>query len=266
MELTVPGLVIRDSLYGENDKILTLLTGPYGKISVYAKGIKSINSKNSPAVQLFCYSTFELHEKNGRYLLLGAEIADHHYHIRSNLDCYALACYFADVAGTVCTENNDETEMLRLMLNCFYAAEHSVTSLKKLKAAFEMQCVILAGFMPDLEECAECGKAAVDSADRYGRYLFSYTDGAFLCPDCLKMREQKDIVPLSVETVDTLHQMLRHRGNRCLRFSIDPNTENELYNVCETYLARQTGRHYKTADFFNSTVLSEPKKGNENNT
>ena len=267
MELTVSGIVLRDTLYGENDKILTFLTGELGKISVYARGVKSINSKNSPAVQLLCYSSFELHEKNGRYLLTGAEALDSHYAIRSDLDRFALACYFAEVADTVCTENSDESEMLRLLLNCLYAAEHGISPLLKIKAAFEMQCMILSGFMPDLEECAECGKPAVDSTDKFGRYLFSYSEGAFLCPACLAQRARKDAIPLRPETVETLRGMLRYRQNQCLRFSVCPETAYELYGVCEAYLSRQTGKHYKTADFFHSTYdpSAEQKKGVKQN-
>ena len=267
MELTVSGIVLRDTLYGENDKILTFLTGEFGKITVYARGVKSINSKNSPAVQLFCYSSFELHERNGRYLLIGSEVIDSHYSVRSDLDRYSLACYFADVAATVCTENNEETEMLRLMLNCFYAMEHKLCPLPKIKAAFEMQCMILSGFMPDLEECAECGKPAVDSTDKFGRYLFSCSDGAFLCPECLSRRTVKDSIPLSPETVETMRQMLRERQARCLRFSVPKENPEELYGVCETYLSRQTGKHYQTADFFKNTYAfsAEQKKGNNKN-
>ena len=66
MDITCDGIVIRETLYGESDKILTLFTGAYGKITVAAKGVRSIKSKNSSAVQLFCYSYFELVEKNGR--------------------------------------------------------------------------------------------------------------------------------------------------------------------------------------------------------
>lgn len=263
MELTLSGLVIRDTLYKENDKIVTFLTAERGKITVFAKGVKSINSKNSPAVQLFCYSNFELNEKNGRYLLTGAEVQDNHYTLRGDLERFSLASYFADVAGTVCTENNDESEMLRLMRNSFYVMEKQKSvPLLKLKAAFEMQCMRIGGFMPDFENCADCGKAAVDSCDRYGRYLFSYPDGAFLCPACLSARERREVIPLSPDTVEALREMIRLPQNKMLRFELPEARANcrELFDVCRHYLVCQTGRKYETERFFASlgVTLDEP--------
>lgn len=253
MELTISGIVIRDTLYKENDKLVTFLTAERGKITVLAKGVKSINSKNSPAVQLFCDSTFELNEKNGRYLLTGAEVSDNHYALRGDLERFSLASYFADVAGTVCTENNDESEMLRLMRNSFYVMEkRKNVSLLKLKATFEMQCMMIGGFMPDFENCADCGKAAVDSCDRHGRYLFSCSDGAFLCPDCLAARERRETIPLSSDTVECLRGMIRLPQNKMLNFNLPENRFScgELFDVCRNYLVCQTGRRYETDRFF----------------
>lgn len=265
MELTLQGIVIRDTLYGENDKLITVLTGEYGKITVLAKGVKSINSKNSPAVQLFCYSTLELSEKNGRYLLTGASVEDNHYGIRDNIEHFSLASYFADVAGTVCTENNDEREMLRLLRNCFYAmAKRKEVPLWKIKAAFEMQCMMINGLTPELSECADCGKPIADAADKLGQYLFSCPDGAFLCPDCLAARRNQDVIPLSVYTVDALEEMIRLPQSRMLRFSV-PNeaVRKELTQVCQRYLVCQTGRTYETLRFYNSLCAGAAEKERE---
>ena len=59
-ELSVHGLVVRETDVGEYDKILTLVTKEYGKISVTVKGAKSIKSKNIGACQPFAYCTYLL--------------------------------------------------------------------------------------------------------------------------------------------------------------------------------------------------------------
>ena len=63
MDKTCTGVVIKEQLHGENDKLLTILT-PSGKVYAYAKGVKKISSKNAPACQLFVYSEYDFLNKN----------------------------------------------------------------------------------------------------------------------------------------------------------------------------------------------------------
>ena len=47
MVFTTDALVLKSIEIGDNDRLLTLLTPENGRISVIAKGVKSIKSKNS---------------------------------------------------------------------------------------------------------------------------------------------------------------------------------------------------------------------------
>ena len=255
MEITCDGVVIRETEYGETDKIVTFLCAEYGKITVMAKGVRSIKSKNSSAVQLFCASSFEMVEKNGRYTLKTATVNDNFYSVRDNIERFALASYFADVCNTVCTENNDEREMLRLLLNCFYAMAHfHEVPLWRIKCAFEMKCMQINGLAPDFLECMGCAKAAVDSTDKNGQYLFSPADGGFICPDCLALTDGKTVIPAGSLTVDALLYLISSPQSRMLRFPLpdDSSLIYELSNLCERYLSVQTSKRYETLTFYKS--------------
>lgn len=253
MDITCDGVVIRETEYKDNDKILTFLTADYGKITVTARGVRSIKSKNSPAVQLFCSSTFEMTEKNGHYTLKTATLNDSFYAVRDNLECFSLASYFADVAGTVCSENNDEKEMLRLILNCLYAmSRYRDIPLWRIKAAFELKCMQANGLTPDFNFCSECGKAAADSTDKNGMYLFSPEEGTPLCPECLKGREKGNIIPISTFTIDAAQYILSSPQSRMLKFYLpeEKDIKREFSVFCERYLCCQTGRRYETLAFY----------------
>lgn len=253
MDITCDGVVIRETAYKDNDKILNILTADYGKITVLAKGVRSIKSKNSPAVQLFCSSSFELAEKNGRYTLKTASLKDSFYSVRDNIERFSLASYFADVAGTVCAENNDETEMLRLLLNCLYAMSHyEDIPLWRIKAAFELKCMQANGLTPEFGFCSECGKAAADSTDKSGMYLFSPDEGTPLCPECLKDREKGNIIPISTHTIDAAQYILSSPQGKMLKFFMpeEKDVKREFTVFCEKYLICQTGRRYETLSFY----------------
>lgn len=78
--IKVKGIVIRQVNYGDYDKMLTVLTEPLGKISVSARGVRSIKSKNRAATELLCYSEFVLTGPRGEvYNLSQAECIESFY-------------------------------------------------------------------------------------------------------------------------------------------------------------------------------------------
>ena len=67
-------VVIRTADYKDNDKMLTLLTKEYGRMSANARGAKKQTSKLFSAASLFCCGEYAFYEKDGRFGLKGCEI------------------------------------------------------------------------------------------------------------------------------------------------------------------------------------------------
>ena len=68
MRGTFDGLILRESAYGESDKLLTVLTADEGKVFMIAKGVRSLKSKNLALCRLFTYANFEYYEKKRQAL------------------------------------------------------------------------------------------------------------------------------------------------------------------------------------------------------
>ena len=67
--IKVKGIVIRETTYKDNDKIITLLTDKLGKISCMAKGAKKNNSPILANCQYLVYSEFVLYKSKNFYML-----------------------------------------------------------------------------------------------------------------------------------------------------------------------------------------------------
>ena len=89
--LNFPALVIREADYGENDKLLTLLTAERGRLTVCVKGGKSLKNKNLASSQLLCYSEFTVKERKGFYTLSEAALIEQFFGLRGDLDRFAAA-------------------------------------------------------------------------------------------------------------------------------------------------------------------------------
>lgn len=257
MDITCDGIIIRETAYGEKDKIVTFLTAEYGKITVLAKGVRNISSKNSHAVQLFCFSNFEMTEKGGRYTLKTATVINSFYGVRDSIEAFSLASYFADVCSTVCSENNDEKEMLRLMLNCFYAlSKLKEIPLWKVKAVFEVKCMQINGLSPELSCCLECGKEIDSCIDSNGDFRFVFSEGGIFCSECAESVQPEITLKISKDVLFALCSVVSLPQGTMLKFDISDNplVITEFCSLCEKYLSYQTARRYETLAFYKSVM------------
>ncbi len=247
MEMSTLGVVIRETAYKENDKLITILSDTCGKITVLARGVKNISSKNAGAVQLFCYSEFELVENKGRYVLKTAISKDGFFGIRDDIEKYTLASYMLDVVSAVTTENADETGTYRLLLNTLYYLSNKNDNLDKIKAAFELRLMTESGFMPDLSSCSVCRNEEIKSSSR-----FLYNEAVVVCDSCIRDEQISFSTLISNTTLSAMKYIISSSISRFLFFNIDDNATAELGFVCENYLLNQTERNFKTLGVYKS--------------
>ena len=59
MKKTIDGLVLREVVSGDSDKVVTMLTASEGKLIMTAKGARSAKSKIAAVCRPFTYGNFE---------------------------------------------------------------------------------------------------------------------------------------------------------------------------------------------------------------
>ncbi len=254
-DLTLDGIVVGEIVLNDNDKLLTIITSKRGKMVVLAKGIKSINSRRSAGAQLFCYSTFGFVKREERLFLDAIEVKDSFQGLRDDIEAVALASYFAEVASSICMEDNDESEMLRLLLNSIYALANLKNKPRWLiKAAFELKCMCIQGFTPNFESCSACGS---DTANPPKNIVFEMLQGGFVCDRCTSSETfelSKDGYLISLETYKAIKYICNAPQSKMLSFSISGSLAGELGTICEQYIKVHTERKYKTLDYYHKLI------------
>lgn len=252
--LTFPALVIRECDYGENDKLLTLLTAEHGKLTVCAKGAKSLRNKNMVCSQLLCYSEFTVKERGGYYTLSEASLIEQFFGLRRTLSRNAAAAYVVDVADEVCVESNDESEMLSLVLNTLYMLSETDRDTDFIKAVFEMRCASISGFRPELSACAVCGRRNAE------RMYLDVMNGSIVCQECFGNEETgksadistaRIILPLSPAVLGAIRYVTDCPPKKIFSFALPEEESEDFCRVCEKYLVNQTERSLPTLEFYN---------------
>lgn len=177
MEKKTDGLVLRSNDYRENDKLLTVLTAKYGKLTVAARGVKKAGAKLRFAAQPFCFAEFVLAERGGRHTLVSASCHESFFALWTEAIYPASAVLeIADAVaseGAVCTDFFLHTvEALRNM---------TAGDVKEALAAYLLCALDECGIPVDTGRCFLCGRELTAP-----KTYFYFPTGSFSCAACAK--------------------------------------------------------------------------------
>ncbi|MBQ4565397.1 MAG: DNA repair protein RecO [Oscillospiraceae bacterium] len=238
------GIVLRETDYKEKDKLLTLLTAEYGKITVRARGVRGAHSKSKAACQLLAYSEFTLFEQQGRYTATETLTKEIFPELRSDIELLALASYFAQVTDVIAQENDPAPELLSLLLNGLYALSKLKKPQMLVKAVFELRMACISGFLPDLRGCAICGKLAPER--------FNISQGFLQCASCNAEEASGIRMPISFGTLQAMRYICSCDSKKLFSFQLGESSAVELSQIAESYLSMRLERGFYTLDFYKS--------------
>ena len=238
--------MIRESIIGESDRIITLLTREMGIIRAYAAGAKSIKSKKGAATGLLSYSSFTLHKKNDTYRVTEASPIKIFFGAGEDIVRLTLAQYFCELVGVIVPREQSDEDYLRLILNSLHFLVVEKRDPSQIKAITELRLAVIAGYSPDLIACDGCGKFEDDIM------FFSLTDGRLYCKECRSGGEYT--VPLEPTLLNAMRHIVFSRFGSLYSFSIPTDAAHRLADITGRYVTLQTEHSYTTLDFYNSLV------------
>ena len=241
---TTEALVIKEMSVGENDRLVTLFTRDYGIIRAFAAGAKSIKSKKGTATSLLTYGSFTILKKKDTYKIYEATPICLFFSTGSAIDVLALAQYFCELCGVLVTSGIPDGEFLRLILNSL----HFLTKEKRypplIKAITELRTAALAGFMPNLVACDNCGKFEDDIM------YFDISEGKLLCPDC--RANTGGLIPLDRTLLSAMRHIVYSEFSKLYSFTIPEESADKLSEITGKYITLQTDHRFAALDFYNT--------------
>ena len=253
----VHGLVIRTTDVKESDRIITVFTEERGVVSAVARGARSLKSRKMSSTMQYCYSKMLLEKRGEYYYVKEAELIENFFDIRKSIDRLALAGYICEVLSDV-TVAEAEKELLRLSLNSLYALASGKYRPELVKAAFEIRCASIIGFMPSVQGCDECGTGE-------GSFYLDVMGGFVLCEECRRGLEEGHQLPENPHestVICYLSQTARVALEYCIHCPIEkifsfnvPENDLRLFSkAAEDYLLNQMERSYKTLEFYHEVT------------
>ncbi|HME00504.1 MAG TPA: DNA repair protein RecO [Terriglobia bacterium] len=173
-------IVLRTYRLGEADKIVSFFTRQFGRLRAVATGAQRPKSRYGGSLEPLSYVRLWVFERENRDLLRlnSAELLESFYDMQKDYRVQVAVQYLVEVSERILPEREVNERAFRLLLAVGRALKRSGEVDRPL-LYFNYWLLRLAGFLPDLEHCAACGKALGDRPGYYGR-----GSEGLVCADC----------------------------------------------------------------------------------
>jgi len=115
----VVGIILKRSNFSEADKLVTVFTKELGKIKVLAKGVRRINSRRAPHLELFNQVELVLHSGKTFDTITEARVINDYSSPKSDLKLSGYLFYLVEVIDKILPEHQPHPEIFTDLVSCF---------------------------------------------------------------------------------------------------------------------------------------------------
>ncbi|OGZ05311.1 MAG: DNA repair protein RecO [Candidatus Lloydbacteria bacterium RIFCSPHIGHO2_01_FULL_49_22] len=153
-------IVIKRRNWKEADKILTVFTKEYGKISVLAKGVRKLSSRRAPVVELFNHTELMLHQASFLDIVTEAAIHNSFETIKKDLVRISRAYEACELVEYLTGEDQENEDVFYLLLSYL---EQINTHEPASTAQFKRQILSALGYLSEKDSIEQEIDAFIES-------------------------------------------------------------------------------------------------------
>ena len=118
------GIVLKYRNHGEADRIITLFTKHYGKITVIAKGVRKITSRRGGSLEPGTHIVLLLAKGHGWDILTQVQVQESYQNLRSNLTKITQLQQILEIIDCLTAEHQEHELVYELLLAQLHHLNH----------------------------------------------------------------------------------------------------------------------------------------------
>jgi len=246
-----PAIVLRSRPFGESDKIVSLLTKDFGKISGIAKGAMRSRKRFVNSLEPFALVNLRFQDRPHSNLafILTADLTVGYRQLVNSLESIFHAAYLVEITDGLLGEREESRAVYQHLSDSLRYLEEYGTSLRFL-TSYELKLLRLVGYQPVLDRCRRCGKEPLKGAAQ--PWYFSPIDGGILCGSCAACR--RETLPLGAKAVEVLAALQSANDDLPSPFSLSISVINEMRAAMLRFVQFHMAREIKSAVFLSSQL------------
>ncbi|HEY7421326.1 MAG TPA: DNA repair protein RecO [Gaiellaceae bacterium] len=197
-------VVLRSIRLGEADRVLHLYTEAHGRLGAVAKGVRKTMSRFGARLEPLSHVELVLHRGRGELqTVTAAQLVRSHREAREDYYRFSVGTIGAEAMLRLFSEEEANerafialTRFLDLLDGARHAADRP--TLDPLGLGFQLKLLWLAGYLPHVTACAECG------VEREPLVGYSPGAGGAVCERCAAATEALAVTPNGIAGIEAL--------------------------------------------------------------
>ncbi|HEY7208099.1 MAG TPA: DNA repair protein RecO [Gaiellaceae bacterium] len=202
--LKTEAVVLRSFRFGEADRVLHLYTLERGRVGAVAKGIRKTKSRFGARLEPLSHVEVLLHRGSGDlHTVTGAALERPHQAVRDDYGRLSVGLIGAEATLRLFSEEEANPRVFEALTRFLDVLEQADSprgrpELDPLSLAFQLKLLWLAGYLPHLTSCAECG---AEDAPLVG---YSPRAGGAVCRACAGEAHAVGLTPQGIAGAEEL--------------------------------------------------------------
>lgn len=181
------GIVLKSTVFGEADLIVTYLSRDHGMIKAFAKSPRKIKSRFGSSLEPLSHTRIAVMGREDAQLprLTQSDILRPHQALREDYDTLVRIMQLVELNLRFLPEREPNPDAFRLLLQMLGKVEAGGSKVIYF-LYYKYRFLQIAGFLPGLEICGRCGSASGDRSVHH----FYLAHGSILCEHCSHAQEE----------------------------------------------------------------------------
>ncbi|MCD7809806.1 MAG: DNA repair protein RecO [Erysipelotrichaceae bacterium] len=220
--------------------MLYVYTKEYGKLSVLARGVKKLTSKNARATSDMMISLLTIHLKKGMCLLIRATPMNYLRHINESLDREIVGQYICEYYYRYIDDNQPDIVEYNYLFKCLTYLNEQMNPLL-VYLLFNVFILEHNGVSIYVDGCVVCDCPKVVS--------ISLKHGGFVCNEHVGHDEIMD-----VEVLKAFRHLHKMPIDKAEQLDISDAIIHQMIPIMDSFIDEYTGIHLKTSTFMKQLI------------
>lgn len=236
------GIIMTETPYGDNSKIINVLTKEKGIIGIMCNNAKSIKNSLRTKTLKFTYAYFHINYSETKLSkLIDVDIINNLNNIKSDIVLISYMSYITDLTYQVVKQNN-HPEIFFLFINTVLKLNENKNP-AILTNILELKYLDYLGIGLNLNSCIKCGnKTQIVTLDP--------DEGGYVCAKCYTNEKI-----LSQKSIKLIRMYYLIDINSISDIKIKENIAQEINYFLEKYYDRYTGLYLKSKAFLKKITI-----------
>jgi DNA repair protein RecO (recombination protein O) len=240
------GIVLKSMEYEEADKIVTIYTKDYGKITAIAKGVRKTKSKFGSSLEILTYSIFLIYKGRNIDIVSQTEILESFFSTSKEVIKFAFAANCVEIVNKLTEEREINIGLFNLLKEVLHYLRET-NDPKLLTLSFKWQTMSILGYRPSLNHCCRCNKSTEDQKEMF----FNIREGGLVCNNCISEDKEK-CIKVYLYFIKLVRKILITPLSTISNATIPDKKMKELEKITDLYIAYHSEKSFKTDRFLKS--------------